>query len=189
MRFSILLLSSICVLFIGCDQTPTTQLLDFSSESGVDYKILIWEHHTGMCAPISAFPAEDQPSLIVAVPSNSAFQRSEDQLLILWEEAPMRSRLVAGGSSQAYKRPNIEFQHALAKHVQGHFFYMYTVDAASITSFADDLLEHGATEAVLLPTGQGPNFVRYANAPFKVQRERLAAPTDSTLYVGVFPKK
>lgn len=141
-----------------------------------------------MCAPLTSFPAEEQPSLLVAVPSNSAFQPSENQLLILWEEAPMRDRLVAGGSNQAYKHPNIEFRHALAQHRQGHLFYMYTEDGASLTSFAEDLVESGAEEAVLLPNGLGPNFVMYAKAPFNVQRGRLKAPDDSTLFVGVFPK-
>ena len=69
---------------------------------------------------------------------------------------------------------------------------MYTERGASKTTFAEDLVAQGAVEAILLPTGVGPNFVKYANAPINVQRDRLALPgskrANGLVYLGVFPK-
>lgn len=188
-----LILPLLCSLFIlSCTTEPSTSIQDIRSTSGVDYKLFQWENHGGMCGDLDSFPTDREPSLLVAVKSDGAVQQSMDQLVILWSEESMVNRLVADGNNQAYKSPKIEFRHALAQHSNGQLFYMYTERGASKTTFAEDLVAQGAVEAILLPTGVGPNFVKYANAPINVQRDRLALPgskrANGLVYLGVFPK-
>ena len=184
------------LFFLSCAEEPSTTIQDIRSKSGVDYKLFQWQNHSGMCGDLNNFPSEEEPSLLVAVQPNGAVQQSMDQLLILWNEEPIVNRMVADGINQRFEltitEAKIEFRHALAQHSNGNLFYMYTERGASKTTFAEDLAAQGAVEAILLPTGVGPNFVKYANAPINVQRDRLALPgserAKELVYLGVFPK-